>query len=112
MTASRSKPRSRAKVSAECACRVCSSDGRSCTWSRLPLPRFGNYVVGLIAELGSNLPMRRHHLGWREDLFAVAGIVRGNLRGFWPAESAAGDGLDDLLAARTGGVKILLGSSP
>ena len=91
-----------------CLLRPLQSPGPLLRLALPALPRFGHDFVGLIAELGGNLPMRRHHLGGREDLLAVAGVVRGNLRGLRTAESAPCDSLDDLLAARAGGVKVLL----
>ena len=43
------------------------------------------------------------------NLLPVAGIVGRNLRGLWPTEAAARDGLLDLLAARAGRFKVLGG---
>ncbi len=72
------------------------------------LPRLGHNLIGLIAELGRNLPVRGQHFGGRENLLLVAGGVRGDLRGLWALIPALLQVLAYLLAARAGGVKILL----
>ena len=41
-------------------------------------------LIGLVAELGRNLPVCGKHLGGSMDLFPVAGRVRGDLRGLRP----------------------------
>ncbi len=70
--------------------------------------RFRHYFVSLIAELSGDLPMCSHHFCRRHDHFLVAGVMGGDLCGFGAAESAARQGLDDLLTARAGGIKVLL----
>ena len=52
--------------------------------------------------------MCRDDLSGRQNLLAIAGIVCGDLRDFGAAEPTAGDSFDDLLATRTGGIKVLL----
>ena len=67
--------------------------------------------IGLIAKLSGNLLVGCHHFGRRENLLAVTSVMGGDLGGFGAAESATRDGLDDLLTARTGSVKIVLRES-
>ena len=63
--------------------------------------RLSNHAVGLIAELGGDLLVSCHHLGARVNLLLVASVVGGDLRGLRAAKATSGDGLLDLLAART-----------
>ncbi len=71
-------------------------------------PCFGHDSVGLIAVLIGNLSVRGKDSVGRQDLLSIAGVVRRDLRGLRPGETAAATGLFDLLAARAGGIKILL----
>ncbi len=72
------------------------------------LPRLGHDPIGLIAELGGKLAVRRKHFGGGMNLFLVAGGVRGDLRGLRPLIAGSFKVLAYLLAARAGGVKVLL----
>src|ERR1700678_2466890 len=67
-----------------------------------------NNAIGLIAILGRDLPVSCHHLGWGVNLFFVAGVVGGDLRGLRPAKAAPAKSLLDLVAARAGSVEVLL----
>ena len=111
VTASRSKLRSLAKETASCA-RWGASGTRFCASPCGAFSGLCDNMVGLIAELGRNLPVSGEHLRGSMNFLPVAGIVGGNLRGLRPAEAAPGDGLLDLLAARTGRFKILRRCSP
>ena len=75
-----------------------------------PPPRlcFCNDVLGLISVFGGDLTVGRNDLGRRQDLLSISCVVRCNLGGFRPRESATRDCLHDLLATRTGGVKVFL----
>ena len=52
--------------------------------------------------------MGRQDLGGSVNLLLVAGGVGGDLRGLRPGKAALFEVLANLLAARTGGIKILL----
>jgi ATP-dependent exoDNAse (exonuclease V) alpha subunit len=67
--------------------------------SRLP-----HHFVGLVAELAGDLPMSGQHLGGRVNLLAVAGGVRGDLRGLRPLIPGLFQVLAYLLAARAGSI--------
>ena len=69
---------------------------------------FDHNFVGLVAELGGDLPMSGQYLGGRVNLLAVTGGVRGDLRGLRPLIAGLFQMLAYLLAARAGGVKVLL----
>src|ERR1700733_3140744 len=72
------------------------------------LPRGADDPFGLVAEVGSKLAMRAHDFAGGMNFFAVAGGVRGDLGGFFPGATSALKILTNLLAARTGCVKVLL----
>jgi len=72
-----------------------------------PFSGLGDNAVGLVAKLVRNFPMSGEHFGRRENVLFVARVVRGNLRGLWPAETALCNGLLNLLAARAGRLKVL-----
>ena len=72
------------------------------------LPRGADDRFGLVAEVGSELAMRRHDFAGRMNFFAVAGGVRGDLRGLFASATRALQILANLLAARAGCVKVLL----
>ena len=74
-----------------------------------PFSRRRDDVIGLVAELGRNLPVSGEHLSGRMDFLPVAGVMGGDLRGLGPAEAAPRDGFFDLLAARAGRFKVLGG---
>ena len=100
VTASRSKLRSRAYVTASRALSSGVSGLRSSVWPWTRWPCFGDDLIGLIAELSRNLPVRRQHFGGGVDLFLVAGGVRGNLRSLWTLIAGSFKVLTYLLAAR------------
>ncbi len=79
---------------------------RQCCFS---LFRLCNHSLGLVSKLDRNLTVCGKNLGRRMNLFPVACIVGGDLRGLRPTESAARDGFLNLLAARAGRLKILDG---
>ena len=73
-----------------------------------PLTRGANDGFGLVAEVGGELAMRRHDIGWRMNLFAVARGVRGDLGRLFSGAPGPLQILTNLLAARAGCVKVLL----
>ena len=73
-----------------------------------PFARGADDGFGLVPEVGGELAMRRHDFARRMNLFAVAGGVRGDLRGLRTGAPGALQILANLLAARAGCVKILL----
>ena len=73
-----------------------------------PFARGADDGFGLVAEVGGELAMRRHDVGWRMNLFAVARGVRGDLGRLLPGAAGALQILANLLAARAGCVQILL----
>ena len=72
------------------------------------LPRGADDRFGLVAEVGSELAMRRHDFAGRMDFFAVARGVRGDLGSLLPGAAGALQILANLLAARARCVKVLL----
>ena len=60
----------------------CGSSGLApALWLVAALACLGHDPLGLIAELGGDLPVRGQHLGGSMNFFLVAGGVRGDLRG-------------------------------
>jgi hypothetical protein len=73
-----------------------------------PLSCLGNYMIGLVAKVGGNLPVRRQRFVGRQNHLLVAGVVSRNLRRFRATESTVRKGFLDLLTPWAGGIKILL----
>ena len=73
-----------------------------------PLTRRANHRVGLVAEVGGELAMRRHDVGWGMNLFAVTRRMRGDLGGLLAGAAGPLQIFSNLLAARTGCIQIFL----
>src|SRR5579862_5027805 len=64
--------------------------------------------VGLVSEVGCQLPVRGHHLPRRMNLLAVTRRVCGDLGRFLPGTARAFEVLTNLLAPGTGSVEVFL----
>jgi hypothetical protein len=73
-----------------------------------PLMGCPDNSLGLVSKVCRQLSVRSHYLGWRMDLFTVAGRVRSDLGGFLSSAARAFEVFTNLLAARTGCVEIFL----
>ena len=72
------------------------------------VPRLRHNFIGLVAELGGQLPVRSQHLPRRKNLFLVTGGVGSDLCRFMTLVAAAFQILPYLLCPRTRSVQILL----
>ena len=73
-----------------------------------PFTRRPDNGLGLISKVGGEFSVCGHHLGWRMDFFAVAGRVRGDLRGLLSRAACAFEVIMNLLAAGTRCVQVVL----
>ena len=73
-----------------------------------PFVRGSDHGLGLVAEVGGELAMRRHDVGCRVNLLAVPRGVRGDLRRLFPGAASALKICPNLLAARARCVEIFL----
>ena len=75
----------------------------------MPFSRGADDGLGLVAELGGEFPMRRHHLSRGMNLLSIAGRVRGDLCGLGTCPACPFKVFPNLLAPRTRCVEVFLG---